>query len=147
MNEVTRPDCSAAAAPVTERKPAPWSILAEPSPRNAGLAPRRSALRISAAAAAGNALRKSAAAPAAVGDENDVPDTHANPAWAVPAMQAASNLGGVAPLLQLPWAKVANPLAVMLGFIVPSASGPRELKYAVCVLLSGRNSAPMPGPY
>ena len=95
-------------------KPAPWSMGAESSPTIVGLAVSMSAFRIWTADAAGTASRSSAAAPATVGEENEVPETRDNPPLA-------------------PWVKLANPFATTSGSIRPSAVGPRELKNAVCV--------------
>ena len=73
---LTRPAFSAASAAGTSRKPLPRSIRPELSPKSDGLAENCSALRIWVALDPGDSLRNSAAAPATVGPENEVPETN-----------------------------------------------------------------------
>jgi hypothetical protein len=74
---------SLVAAAATLRKPLPWSMAPEPSPSAVGLAERISASRIWNGLDEGEAPTRSAAAPATVGPENDVPETRLIPPFAL----------------------------------------------------------------
>src|SRR5450432_1912940 len=82
-----------------------------------------SALRILAAPACGAPAHNNAAAPATVGEENDVPLT-----------KVGSPLG-LCTRFQSPGAATSTPMR-------PSAVPPRELKDAICNVLFGRNALP-----
>jgi len=73
--ELTALAVSLAEAAGMSSRPLPRSILPEPSAKALGLPEAAMALRILTAEAVGCFSRRRAAAPATIGDENDVPET------------------------------------------------------------------------